>query len=213
MNIWGQKIARRIELETKIVHRLLAPRVPFIVSTLSNGRQNLAPVSNITSIATEPQRVCAAIVPEWSTARAIELTSEFVLNLMSADHLDSIWICGAGYSKIDIPSELSKSEASGLTLIPSTKVAPASVAEAIGSLECRVFAKHNVGDHILFLADILAASVRSDSWDKTNEMVDLRAVKGIMQNAKSSFVETGRVKIPNTRRLQRRIQGLKAARD
>ena len=202
---------KQVVLPENLFHRLLAPRVPFLVSSEHEGHRNLAPISNVTSIATEPERVCVAIAHGWTTGRFIELTGEFVLNLLPAELLESLWICGSGYSKISIPSGLSKAEAAGLTLIPSLKVTPQTVAEAVGSIECKVFSKHDVGDHLLFLADIVAAKARSDGWDAKSGAVDLKRITIAMQNASNQFVETGRSRIPNTARAQRTV--LKRARN
>ncbi|MEU1551040.1 hypothetical protein [Nocardia sp. NPDC005745] len=49
-------------------HRLLAPRIAYLVGTTDTaGVANLIPVSNLTSVSTQPQQIAVAVVKEWLT--------------------------------------------------------------------------------------------------------------------------------------------------
>jgi flavin reductase (DIM6/NTAB) family NADH-FMN oxidoreductase RutF len=53
-------------------HRLLAPRIAYLIGTrAADGTRNLIPVSNVTSISTDPQQLAVAVYKQWETHRTL----------------------------------------------------------------------------------------------------------------------------------------------
>lgn len=49
-------------------HRLLAPRIAYLIGTRDHGgTPNVIPVSNVTSVSTDPQHVLLAVYKQWRT--------------------------------------------------------------------------------------------------------------------------------------------------
>jgi flavin reductase (DIM6/NTAB) family NADH-FMN oxidoreductase RutF len=92
--------------------------------------------------------------------RLLEDTPEFVINIPSAELLRSVWICGTKSGR-----DVDKFEEAGLTRAPAEEVSVPLIAECMGWLECRVKDRIELGDHVLFVGEILHASVRDEAFD------------------------------------------------
>lgn len=60
------------------IHRILALRLVVTIGTVSkDGRQNIIPINNITSISTEPSMVIIAVYKPWITAENLKTAEAF----------------------------------------------------------------------------------------------------------------------------------------
>lgn len=60
------------------IHRILAPRLVVTIGTRSpDGRRNIIPINNITSISTEPSMVIIAVYKPWITAENLKTAKAF----------------------------------------------------------------------------------------------------------------------------------------
>lgn len=154
-----------METPLKYAHRLLAPRIAYLVTSISrHGRSNVAAFTNITSVSTDPQQIVLAVCPRWTTFKNIQATKEFVINIPGENLLRHVWVCGDKYAGNPIPSELDKISVAGLTKLASTQVRPPRLAECYAYLECRVRWTRSTGNHRLFLADVVAARHRKGAF-------------------------------------------------
>jgi len=150
---------KKNKLPLKKAHRILAPRIAYIVTSVDKkGRVNAASFSNLTSVSTDPERLVLGVYKPWDTIKNIRATREFVVNVPSKDLVNEVWICGDKYAGNPIPAGVDELKVAGLTEIPSEKVKPPRVAECPMHLECKVVWIKNVGDHFLILGDIVSAS-------------------------------------------------------
>ncbi len=124
----------------KLMVGVIVPRPIAFVSTLNaEGARNLAPFSFFTAISANPPVICFSPMLRGAggqrkdTLRNIEATREFVVNIVSEDFAEQMNICSAEFGP-----EVDEFEASGLTPIPSTIVAPPRVKESRINLECRL---------------------------------------------------------------------------
>ena len=148
-------------------HRLIAPRIAYIVTTVDEkGRVNAGSFSNLTSVSTEPERVVLGVYKDWDTIKNIRKTREFVVNVPSKHLLDKVWECGDKYAGNPIPYGVDELKIAGLTELPSEKIRPPRVAECFGHLECKVVWIKDVGDHYLVLGEVVAASFTKGVLDK-----------------------------------------------
>ncbi|GAP13226.1 conserved protein/domain typically associated with flavoprotein oxygenases, DIM6/NTAB family [Longilinea arvoryzae] len=175
------------EADLKKSHRLLAPRIAYLISTLNNkGEVNAAPITNLTSASTEPESVIMAIAPEWTTYKNIKINKQFVINLPSVELLEKIWICGDKYAGIKIPREFNKVEFSGLSVIPSQVVAVPGIAECYAHLECKIDWIKSSGDHKVIHGLIVAASYDEKAFDD-NLILQVGVFKPTMQISGNFF--------------------------
>jgi flavin reductase (DIM6/NTAB) family NADH-FMN oxidoreductase RutF len=170
-------------------HRLLAPRLVALIGSkfaVEPKGWNLAPISNIACMSNEPQRIGIAVYEKWATCRNILLSREFSVNMADKSLLSEVWIAAHQYSELNYPPSLSKMDLLRLTATRGTLTETPLIAECYANIECKVVFDRSVGDHHLFVADILSAYVREDVLTAQNT-VNLDRVTPIFQNSGKEF--------------------------
>ncbi len=133
---------------------------PVVLVTCGDDPCNIITVAWITSVSSSPPLLAIAIGKNRYSRQLIDESGEFVVNVPPATLLDSVWTCGRISGR-----DGDKFALAGLTKVKSENVSPPLIAECIAWLECRVTQKVEVGDHILFIGEPAAVSVRSDAFD------------------------------------------------
>ncbi len=137
-------------------HRLLAPRIAYLVGTRSpDGTSNIIPVSNVTSISTDPQQVAVAVYKQWTTRHNLVATAGFTLSVPCVDHLQGAWKLGARYSRYQYTSNAEKIAASGLPVDDAASKYGPILSNGIGWMTCRSLRDLDfAGDHTLFIGQV-----------------------------------------------------------
>lgn len=113
---------------------IVAPRpIGWISSLAADGSVNLAPYSFFNALGSHPHLVMFSSEGEKDSATFARETGEFVANLVTRDLAEKM-----NRTSIDAPRGISEFEHAGLTMVPSTLVAPPRVGEAHAALECKV---------------------------------------------------------------------------
>jgi flavin reductase (DIM6/NTAB) family NADH-FMN oxidoreductase RutF len=95
-------------------HRLLAPRIAYLIGTRSpGGDPNLIPVSNVTSISTDPEQVLIAVHHRWATCDNLCEAQGFTLSVPDSSQLEGVWRLGARYSGYRVASRAEKQATCG----------------------------------------------------------------------------------------------------
>ena len=161
----------------------IVPRPIAFVSTRSpEGILNLAPFSFFTAVSANPPVICFAPMIRSTdggrkdTLANIELTREFVVNVVSEDFIQQVNICST-----EFPPEVDEFEASGLTPIPSDVVEVPRVKESRINMECKLLQVVHVSSKPLGGSLVLGEVVRFHVNDElfVNSRIDpdrLRAV-------------------------------------
>lgn len=124
----------------KLLLNCVAPRPIAFTSTLSpEGIPNLAPFSFFMAGGANPPSVVISPTHDRlgepkDTYRNIELTGEYVINVVTFEMREKMNICSSEY-----PYGISEWEKSGFTPSRSRKVRPAAVLESPLSMECKLF--------------------------------------------------------------------------
>ncbi|MDH7569121.1 MAG: flavin reductase family protein, partial [Armatimonadota bacterium] len=111
-----------------------------------------------------------AVAPARYSHQLIREAGEFVLNLPTAALAEKVDRCGTTSGRT-----VNKFDAFGLTPLPALRVRPPLVAECPLNLECRVIGQHSIGDHDLFLGEVLVQHVDAQCMDAEGR-VDVRAL-------------------------------------
>jgi flavin reductase (DIM6/NTAB) family NADH-FMN oxidoreductase RutF len=145
-------------------HRLFAPRIAYLVGTRSpDGEPNLIPVSNVTSISTDPQLIVVAVYRAWKTYDNLQTTDAFTVSVPTADQQDGVWKLGARYSRYDFPDRATKLTESGLALDHRPDLPGPVLTDGIGWLSCRITARPDVGgDHGVYIGEITHVEFNDD---------------------------------------------------
>jgi flavin reductase (DIM6/NTAB) family NADH-FMN oxidoreductase RutF len=140
----------------KLITNLVVPRpIAWITSNSATGGPNLAPFSYFNVFGSDPPYVAVGIGRRDNgeikdTARNIQDTGEFMINLVTEDLLDAMNLSAA-----DFPAEESELEATGLELSPGVQIQAPRLAAAQASLECRLNQVVPLGANQLFIAEVV----------------------------------------------------------
>jgi flavin reductase (DIM6/NTAB) family NADH-FMN oxidoreductase RutF len=134
---------------------------PVVLVTCGTIRSNIITIGWSTPVSHRPPLVAISVGTTRYSCGLIEETPEFVINVPSAELLRSVWICGTKSGR-----DVDKFEEAGLTRAPAQEVSVPLIAECMGWLECRVRNRIELGDHLLFVGEVLHASVRDEAFDQ-----------------------------------------------
>lgn len=201
----GRMKIKKIVLPLEKAHRILSPRIPYLVTTVDRrGRVNAAPFSNCTSVSTNPERLVLAVYRPWDTFANIRATRAFVVNVPSRHLLREVWMCGDKYAGHPIPRGVNELRIAGLTEIPSEKVRPPRIAECHTHLECRVRWMKDVGNHVLILADIVAASYTKGSFTSDLRQ-NVRVTQPLFEIGSGFFTSPSRVQRVSREKIKQEV--------
>jgi len=142
--------------------RLLGGGPVTLVTSSWHGRNNVMPAAFVTPLSFDPPLVGVAISPTRHSYDMIRYSEQFALNLPSRRLLHHVQylgsVTGADVDKFD------------LTKLPTFKAMRIDVPlieGCVAYIECGVEDALRTGDHVLFVGQVLAASVDAEAFDGT----------------------------------------------
>lgn len=141
----------------KEAHRLINTGCVLLVTSAYKDRKNVMTLAWQTPLSADPLLVGIAVAKSHFTTELINESGEFALNIPGVDLLDQVNVCGTVSGR-----EVDKFKESNITPVAGQKVDAPLIDECVGHIECRVVNQYNIGDHILFVAEVVAASARED---------------------------------------------------
>jgi flavin reductase (DIM6/NTAB) family NADH-FMN oxidoreductase RutF len=140
----------------KLLTSLVIPRpIAWITSLGANGILNLAPFSFFNAVSGNPMYIVVGIGrtdagETKDTARNIQDTGEFVVNLVTEELFDAMNISAA-----DFPPEIGEVDAMGLQVATSARVSVPRLADSQASLECKLFSSQPLGENTLIIGEVV----------------------------------------------------------
>jgi flavin reductase (DIM6/NTAB) family NADH-FMN oxidoreductase RutF len=140
----------------KILTNVVVPRpIAWISSVSPTGVINLAPFSFFNAVGSDPLYVVVSVGLRddgtlKDTARNIERSGEFVVNLVTEDLVRAMNISAA-----DFPPDHSELVAADVHAAPAIKISAPRLAEAQVSLECRLFKSQALGTNTLYIGEVV----------------------------------------------------------
>lgn len=172
-------------LDTETAYRLLVgcvvPRpVAWITTVDEAGCVNVAPFSSYNYVATSPPMLAINIAtrPESGqvkdTARNIQLTKEFVVNVATLDNMERMH-----QSAQEFPPGVSEAEVLGIALLQSRHVRAPRIACSPVQMECRLDQVVSLGRGIntLFIGEVIAFHLLDAVYD--GHRVDVEAMRPV----------------------------------
>jgi flavin reductase (DIM6/NTAB) family NADH-FMN oxidoreductase RutF len=133
----------------------------LITSVAADGRPNIITLGETFNVSiAEPVILGIAIAKPRYSHELITATREYVVNLATAALVEKVDACGTCSGR-----DVDKFAAVGLTPLPAAKVRPPLIAECPVNCECRVIGIQEIGDHDLFLGEVVAVHVDEDALD------------------------------------------------
>ena len=140
----------------KLLTNLVVPRpIAWVTSQGPGGIANLAPFSFFNAVGADPVYLVVSVGLNdkgelKDTARNVEATGEFVVNMVTEDLFDAMNLSAA-----DFPSDMSELEIAGLHTTPSARIAVPRLAEAQVSMECRLHQTLRLGENTLIIGQVV----------------------------------------------------------
>ncbi len=160
----------KIEIPLARSLRLIAHGPVTLVTTESRGVPDLAACSWLTPVAADPPTVALSLEPGSLTRRNVDERAELVINVPPRSLARETHFCGRVSGR-----DVRKDRETGLRLSPAGKVRAPLVEACIGHLECVVRDARPVGDHVLYLAEVVLALAERDLFDESWNVDDERA--------------------------------------
>ena len=134
------------------VYRLLEPGPVVMVTTPAGGRTNIMTMSWHMMMEFEPPLIGCIISGRNYTFDLLRRSKECVINIPTVELAKQTVRCGNVSGR-----RVDKFKRFGLTPVPSSSVAPASIAECYANLECRVADSRMVARYNLFVLEVVQA--------------------------------------------------------
>jgi flavin reductase (DIM6/NTAB) family NADH-FMN oxidoreductase RutF/catechol 2,3-dioxygenase-like lactoylglutathione lyase family enzyme len=137
----------------------LPEQVVLVTTVDSEGKPHIATKTRFSVISYGPPTILVlAVRTEYRTARNIEETGQFVINIPGDDLVATSWVIGLEHQAHG--SELF--DENGLTPIPAIELSPPRIAECRAHLECEVVELKPFDGELAVFGKIVAASMNSD---------------------------------------------------
>jgi flavin reductase (DIM6/NTAB) family NADH-FMN oxidoreductase RutF len=134
----------------------------------SLGHANIITLAEVFNISIKsPVIIGIAIRPATYSHGLISKTREFVVNLPSARIVEKVDQCGMVSGR----GGVNKFDRFGLSPIPASLVKPPLIDECPVNIECRVIGIQTIGDHDLFLGEVVAGHVDDDKIDSNGKIL------------------------------------------
>ena len=157
-----------------IVKTRVPPRRPvyptpagLITSVDADGRPNIITLGEVFNISiSRPVILGIAIRKATYSHGLISQCGEYVVNLPTRAIAEQVWFCGRASGRT-----VDKFAATGLTPLEADVVQPPLIAECPVNVECQVIGIQEIGDHDLFLGQVVAQHVDQGVLDEEGRMV------------------------------------------
>jgi len=133
----------------------------LVTSVDARGRANIITLGEAYNLSVRrPVIVGISIAKARYSHALISASREFVLNLPTTRILEAVDRCGTTSGR-----EVDKFALTGLTPLPAHRVRPPLIAECPVNLECRVIDVQEIGDHDMFVGEVLVEHVDAEALD------------------------------------------------
>jgi flavin reductase (DIM6/NTAB) family NADH-FMN oxidoreductase RutF len=149
------------ETEVQEGLRKLPIRPVYLVSCEHDQKKNIISIGMFAYFSGKPTLVGIGIAPSRFSYELVKKSRAYVVNVVDERLMDAVKICGENSGR-----DVDKFELAKLTAVPASRVRAPLIEESPLSLECKVVQVAEVGDHVWFMAEVLATHVREGyGWE------------------------------------------------
>lgn len=134
---------------------LTNPRQTVLVTCRHKGKDNIITLDWHTPLSFYPMMYAISVGKTRYSLGLIQKSKVFVVNFMSKDYEKEVLFCGRHSGR-----DYDKFSETGLTKEEAEKIDCPRIKEALGFLECKVVKEVEVGDHILFIAEVVNSDLK-----------------------------------------------------
>ncbi|HEY8447801.1 MAG TPA: flavin reductase family protein [Thermomicrobiales bacterium] len=140
--------------------RMLSPGPVVLVTSMMGDHPNVMTAAWLLPLSLDPVHVGVAIQPTRLTHEFISKTEMFAINIPTVDLMSAVHACGTRSGR-----EQDKFETVGITPMDAEELDVPLVAECVGHIECAVVDRVTLGDHDLFVGQVLVATADDEAFN------------------------------------------------
>jgi len=144
------------------------------------GKPNIMTLAWAMPISRDPPLLLIGMVPQRYSHELIVGLKEFVVNIPTMDIIKETLFCGKRTGR-----EHDKFAETGLTPLPAKMIRSPIIKECVAHLECKLHQQITMGDHTLFVGEVLTAYVNEGVF--LNRKFDLEKVRLIYHAGGNDF--------------------------
>jgi flavin reductase (DIM6/NTAB) family NADH-FMN oxidoreductase RutF len=154
------------EINVQEARKLINSGGLVLVTAADGDNKNIATVAWHMPVSSEPPLIGVALAKEHYTSELILVSEEFTINIPNWAIMEKAIYCGSVSGRNE-----NKFEKTGLTPEASVKLVESPrIKECIGNIECDLYETIDVGDHYLFIGQVVYAEAEEDiftdsTWD------------------------------------------------
>jgi flavin reductase (DIM6/NTAB) family NADH-FMN oxidoreductase RutF len=142
-------------------NRMLNPGLVALVTSHMKGQPNIMAAAWLTPMSFDPPIVGMCVSPRCYTHEFIVKSEQFVLNIPSIELMKQVHYCGHVSGR-----DVDKFKQTGLTPTDPIALQTPLIEECIGHIECGVINAYEVGDHTLFVAEVVAVQAEKEAFEE-----------------------------------------------
>ncbi len=150
-------MGRKEPREPRLAARLLEPGPVVLVTTQYRAHPNVMTAAWVMPLSLEPTRIGLAVHPSRLTHELLSKGEYFALNILTLEHLLAIHLCGTLSGR-----DVDKFTRAQLHPVDALEVDVPVLEEAVAHIECGVIARLSLGDHDLFVGEVIAAAADTE---------------------------------------------------
>ena len=147
---------------------MLAPGPIGLITSMYRDHPNVMTAAWMLPISLEPTLVGVAVQPSRMTHEFLTKTGYFAINIPTVDLISAVHLCGMHSGRDE-----DKFTAANLNAEVAAEIDAPLVSECVGHIECEVFDRLTLGDHDLFVGEVLSVSANDEAfagmWDVQTE--------------------------------------------
>jgi len=152
---------KKVEIPLTRAGRLINAGPVVLVTSHYKDKANVMTAAWVTPLSFSPPLVGIAIHPARFTYDLIKKSEQFAINVPGISLLKAVEICGTVSGR-----DVDKFKKAGITPVDALEIDVPLVEECLGHIECVLVDAFTVGDHTLFVGQVVSASVVEGIFDE-----------------------------------------------
>ena len=144
------------------------PVVPAVIVVKSGDSIDALACAWYSAVSFDPPLFAVSIAPKRYSYQMLKKSREFTANFLEFDNVGTIAALGRTSGR-----EIDKFSAYRIKTLPSTEIETPVLKEAYAAYECRIVKRHRIGDHDLFIGEVLAVHYKDKAFDKKTKLPSL----------------------------------------
>lgn len=165
--------------------RLLYPLRTYLIVSGTLEKPNVMTADWVIPLSFQPELIGICIGKKRYTYELIKRGKEFVIAVPDFKLLKDVWIAGTRSGR-----SVDKRELLSLTFTKSKKVKVPSIGECLANIECRVVREVEIGDHVLFVGEVVDASFKEEAF--RGGKANVEAIDFLLHVANNEFTSNRR---------------------